>query len=149
MSRPAARESLVSPTILFDFGLPGISFTSFGGLIDPTPRRELESNLRHLRHPQLESRQTQLRFGDELSIGALQTFEQNAAIVSAKAPIVFAVIQLRCRRWRRFDRVRARSGIDEAAEGSETDSGQAKVKRIVGDTSDSPRRGAGDIGGVE
>ncbi len=26
----------------FDFGLPGISFTSFGGLIDPTPRRELD-----------------------------------------------------------------------------------------------------------
>jgi hypothetical protein len=26
----------------FDWGLPGISFTSFGGLIDPTPRRELD-----------------------------------------------------------------------------------------------------------
>jgi len=26
----------------FDFGLPGISFTSFGGLSDPTPRRELD-----------------------------------------------------------------------------------------------------------
>jgi trimeric autotransporter adhesin len=26
----------------FDFGLPGLSFTSFGGLIDPTPRRELD-----------------------------------------------------------------------------------------------------------
>jgi hypothetical protein len=26
----------------FDWGLPGISFTSFGGLSDPTPRRELD-----------------------------------------------------------------------------------------------------------
>jgi len=26
----------------FDFGLPGISFTTFGGLNDPTPRRELD-----------------------------------------------------------------------------------------------------------
>ena len=26
----------------FDWGLPGISFTSFGGLTDPTPRRELD-----------------------------------------------------------------------------------------------------------
>ena len=26
----------------FDFGLPGLSFTSFGGLSDPTPRRELD-----------------------------------------------------------------------------------------------------------
>ncbi len=26
----------------FDFGLPGISFTNFGGLSDPTPRRELD-----------------------------------------------------------------------------------------------------------
>ncbi len=26
----------------FDFGLPGISFTTFGGLTDPTPRRELD-----------------------------------------------------------------------------------------------------------
>ena len=26
----------------FDWGLPGINFTSFGGLIDPTPRRELD-----------------------------------------------------------------------------------------------------------
>jgi hypothetical protein len=26
----------------FDFGLPGISFTTFGGLSDPTPRRELD-----------------------------------------------------------------------------------------------------------
>lgn len=26
----------------FDFGLPGISFTTFGGLADPTPRRELD-----------------------------------------------------------------------------------------------------------
>jgi hypothetical protein len=26
----------------FDFGLPGLSFTSFGGLTDPTPRRELD-----------------------------------------------------------------------------------------------------------
>ena len=26
----------------FDFGLPGISFTSFGGLNDPSPRRELD-----------------------------------------------------------------------------------------------------------
>jgi trimeric autotransporter adhesin len=26
----------------FDFGLPGVSFTSFGGLSDPTPRRELD-----------------------------------------------------------------------------------------------------------
>lgn len=26
----------------FDFGIPGISFTTFGGLTDPTPRRELD-----------------------------------------------------------------------------------------------------------
>src|SRR5262249_51260267 len=26
----------------FDFGLPGINFTTFGGLTDPTPRRELD-----------------------------------------------------------------------------------------------------------
>jgi hypothetical protein len=26
----------------FDYGLPGLSFTSFGGLSDPTPRRELD-----------------------------------------------------------------------------------------------------------
>jgi trimeric autotransporter adhesin len=26
----------------FDWGIPGISFTSFGGLVDPTPRRELD-----------------------------------------------------------------------------------------------------------
>ncbi len=26
----------------FDFGIPGISFTTFGGLSDPTPRRELD-----------------------------------------------------------------------------------------------------------
>jgi hypothetical protein len=29
-------------TAPFDWGLPGISFTSFGGLSDPTPRRELD-----------------------------------------------------------------------------------------------------------
>lgn len=29
-------------TTPFDYGLPGISFTSFGGLSDPTPRRELD-----------------------------------------------------------------------------------------------------------
>jgi hypothetical protein len=26
----------------FDFGIPGVSFTTFGGLTDPTPRRELD-----------------------------------------------------------------------------------------------------------
>jgi hypothetical protein len=29
-------------TAPFDFGLPGINFTTFGGLTDPTPRRELD-----------------------------------------------------------------------------------------------------------
>src|SRR6267378_5327139 len=88
---------------------------------------------------------------DETSFGisgGLETLE-NAAIVSAKAPIVLAVIPVEgVGDGVGLIELAARRGIDEAAEGSETDSGQAKVKGIVGDTSDSRAAGAGDIGGV-
>jgi len=49
----------------FDWGLPGISFTSFGGLSDPTPRRELDQTYSFSETVSWNRGKHNLRFGGD------------------------------------------------------------------------------------